>query len=173
MVAGIAEARRGDKAMKATRMLVAVLLAGTLAACGTNPVTGKKEIQFVSESAEIDIGNQNYAPMRQSEGGDVNVLPELSAYVNEVGQKLAAVSDRKLPYEFVVLNNSVPNAWCLPGGNPATTHRQAGQSRAHEVSGKHAYTPPARGAEHPGIRGIGQFPVFFRQNAVYGPGAGS
>ena len=27
------------------------------------------------------------------------------------------VSDRtKLPYEFVVLNNSVPNAWALPGG---------------------------------------------------------
>jgi predicted Zn-dependent protease len=41
---------------------------------------------------------------------------ELTAYVSEVGQKLAAVSDRKLPYEFKVLNNSVPNAWALPGG---------------------------------------------------------
>src|SRR5690606_10441616 len=29
------------------------------------------------------------------------------------------VSDRKLPYEFVVLNNSVPNAWALPGGKIA------------------------------------------------------
>jgi predicted Zn-dependent protease len=36
-----------------------------------------------------------------------------------VGQKLAAVSDRALPYEFVVLNNSVPNAWALPGGKIA------------------------------------------------------
>ncbi|MCC7463032.1 MAG: M48 family metalloprotease [Gammaproteobacteria bacterium] len=105
--------------MKAARILVAALLAGTLAACGTNPVTGKKEIQFISESSEIQIGEQNYAPMRQSEGGDVNVMPELSAYVSEVGQKLAAVADRKLPYEFVVLNNSVPNAWCLPGGKIA------------------------------------------------------
>ena len=105
--------------MKAVRILVAALLAGALAACGTNPVTGKKEIQFVSESSEIAIGNQNYAPMRQSEGGDVNVMPELTAYVNEVGQKLAAVADRKLPYEFVVLNSSVPNAWCLPGGKIA------------------------------------------------------
>ena len=42
-----------------------------------------------------------------------------TAYVNEVGQKLAAVADRKLPYEFVVLNNSVPNAWALPGGKIA------------------------------------------------------
>ena len=31
-------------------------------------------------------------------------------------EKLAAVSDRALPYEFVVLNSSVPNAWALPGG---------------------------------------------------------
>jgi predicted Zn-dependent protease len=100
-------------------MLVLVLLAATLGACGTNPVTGKREIQFVSESSEIDIGNRNYAPMRQSEGGDVTVMPELSTYVNEVGQKLAAVADRKLPYEFVVLDNSVPNAWCLPGGKIA------------------------------------------------------
>src|SRR5690606_37041493 len=36
-----------------------------------------------------------------------------------VGQKLSAVSDRPLPYEFVVLNNSVPNAWALPGGKIA------------------------------------------------------
>jgi predicted Zn-dependent protease len=100
-------------------MLTAALMAAALAACGTNPVTGKKEIQFISESSEIQIGNENYAPMRQSEGGDVVVLPELTAYVNEVGQKLAAVSDRKLPYDFVVLNNSVPNAWCLPGGKIA------------------------------------------------------
>ena len=94
-----------------------VLLA--LAGCGVNPVTGKKEIQFVSEASELKIGEQNYAPMRQAEGGDFDVLPEPTAYVNEVGQKLAAVADRKLPYEFVVLNNSVPNAWALPGGKIA------------------------------------------------------
>lgn len=90
-----------------------------LCACGTNPVTGKREIQLVSEGQEIQLGAQNYAPMRQSEGGDYKVVPDLTAYVNEVGQKLAAVSDRKLPYEFTVLNSSVPNAWALPGGKIA------------------------------------------------------
>jgi predicted Zn-dependent protease len=39
--------------------------------------------------------------------------------VNEVGQKLAKVADRPLPYEFKVLNNSVPNAWAMPGGKIA------------------------------------------------------
>ncbi|MBW2505721.1 MAG: M48 family metalloprotease, partial [Deltaproteobacteria bacterium] len=83
--------------------------------CAVNPVTGKNELALVSESQEINIGRENYVPSRQMQGGDYTVNPELSAYVNEVGQKLAAVSDRKLPYEFTVLNNSTPNAWALPG----------------------------------------------------------
>ena len=99
--------------------LLAVALSVLLTACGVNPVTGKKEIQFVSEAQELQIGEKNYSPTRQGEGGDLTVLPELTAYVNGVGQKLAVVSDRKLPYEFVVLNNSVPNAWALPGGKIA------------------------------------------------------
>jgi predicted Zn-dependent protease len=101
------------------RILVPLFAIAFLAACGVNPVTGKKEIQFISESQEIQLGEQNYAPARQGEGGDLTVLPELTTYVNSVGQKLAAVADRKLPYEFVVLNNSVPNAWALPGGKIA------------------------------------------------------
>src|SRR5688572_29594563 len=103
-----------------TSRFVAVLVSCTLlSTCGVNPVTGKKEIQFVSESQELQIGEKNYAPTRQGEGGDFTVLPDLTTYVNGVGQKLAAVADRKLPYEFVVLNNSVPNAWALPGGKIA------------------------------------------------------
>jgi len=94
-------------------------LALALAGCGVNPVTGKKEIQFVSEAQELEIGEQYYSPTQQSEGGQMVILPELTAYVDEVGQKLAAVADRALPYEFVVLNNSVPNAWALPGGKIA------------------------------------------------------
>lgn len=99
--------------------MLAVALTAVLAGCGVNPVTGKSEIQFVSETQELQIGEQNYAPTRQSEGGDFTVEPALTAYVNEIGQKLAAVSDRKLPYEFKVLNSSVPNAWALPGGKIA------------------------------------------------------
>lgn len=99
--------------------LAAFALLAQLAACGTNPVTGKRELQFVSEAAELQIGEQNYAPTRQGEGGDFKLDPGLTTYVNTIGQKLAAVSDRKLPYDFVVLNNSVPNAWALPGGKIA------------------------------------------------------
>lgn len=88
-------------------------------ACGTNPVTQKREIQLVSESQEISIGKQNYSPARQSQGGDYIIDPELTAYVQSVGDKLAAVSDRKLPYEYTVINDSTPNAWAMPGGKIA------------------------------------------------------
>ncbi|CAG0972563.1 Beta-barrel assembly-enhancing protease [Methylophilaceae bacterium] len=90
-----------------------------LSGCGTNPVTKKREIQFVSEQQEIAIGQQNYAPTRQSQGGDYVIDPELTAYVQGIGKRLAAASDRPLPYEFIVLNNSVPNAWAMPGGKIA------------------------------------------------------
>lgn len=87
--------------------------------CAVNPVTGDKELSLISENQEISIGQENYGPSRQMQGGDYTVDPDLSLYVNTVGQKLARVSDRKLPYEFVVLNNSIPNAWALPGGKIA------------------------------------------------------
>ena len=57
--------------------------------------------------------------MVQAQGGVYDTDPELVAYVRSVGMKLAAVSDVDLPYEFTVLNSSVPNAWALPGGKIA------------------------------------------------------
>ncbi len=90
-----------------------------LASCSTNPVTGKNELMLVGEGTELSIGQKNYAPMRQAEGGDYAMDPALTAYVQRVGGRLAAVSDRELPYEFSVLNNSIPNAWALPGGKIA------------------------------------------------------
>lgn len=88
--------------------------------CSVNPVTGKTELSLMSQRQEIALGSKNYSPSRQSQGGDYYIDPALQTYVAGVGQKLAAVSDQPdLPYEFIVLNNSVPNAWALPGGKIA------------------------------------------------------
>jgi predicted Zn-dependent protease len=87
--------------------------------CVINPVTGDRELALISADQEIAIGEQQYAPSQQMQGGDYSFDPALSSYVAGVGRKLAAVSDRALPYEFVVLDNSVPNAWALPGGKIA------------------------------------------------------
>ena len=87
--------------------------------CAVNPVTGKSEVAFVSETQELAMGKKNYGPYRQAQGGDYVIEPELTRYVKSVGDRLARVSDRKLPYEFRVLNDSSPNAWALPGGKIA------------------------------------------------------
>ncbi len=88
--------------------------------CVTNPVTGKSELSLMSEQQELAMGKQNYLPSQQSQGGTYAVDPSVQAYVNSVGQKIARISHRpELPYEFVVLNNGVPNAWAMPGGKIA------------------------------------------------------
>jgi predicted Zn-dependent protease len=105
--------------MRLRSIAFAAFAVSALTACTINPVTGERELALVSAVDEVAIGTEQYAPSRQMQGGDYVREPELTAYVNEVGQKLAAVSDRDLPYEFVVLNSSVPNAWALPGGKIA------------------------------------------------------
>ncbi len=100
-------------------VLASLLAAICVTGCATNPVTGKKELSFVGEKWELEVGQQQYSPGRQSQGGDYVADPQVEAYVNKVGQRLASVSDRKLPYEFHVINSDVPNAWALPGGKIA------------------------------------------------------
>ncbi len=90
-----------------------------LAACATNPLTGKSNLMLVGRDWDEQVGRTQYAPMRQAQGGDYVADPEVEAYVNEVGSRLAAHSRIGLPYEFNVLNDSVPNAWALPNGKIA------------------------------------------------------
>jgi predicted Zn-dependent protease len=101
------------------RLLIAILCVSfTLTGCSVNPVTGEKNfiLPNLDENWEREVGQQMYAPMRQSQGGDYKLDPELTAYVESVGNRLAAHAKRDLPYEFHILNDSVPNAWALPGG---------------------------------------------------------
>jgi predicted Zn-dependent protease len=106
--------------MNKRALALLALLVPLLVGCAVNPVTGKQELRLISEAGEIAIGKEHYLTSQQSQGGAYGLDPELTAYVAEVGRRLVAASDRpQLPYEFVVLNNSVPNAWALPGGKIA------------------------------------------------------
>jgi predicted Zn-dependent protease len=99
------------------KILLIVLLMFS-AGCQVNPVTGDRHLQFYGNDWEQQIGASMYSPLRQSQGGDFKIDPELTAYVQSVGQRLAAQAKRKdeLQFEFHVLNDSTPNAWALPGG---------------------------------------------------------
>lgn len=101
--------------------IVPVLVAFMLASgCAVNPVTGKSQLSLIGENEERQLGQEHYTPTIQTQGGRFYLDPELTVYIQEVGNKLAEVSDRPdLPYEFAVLNSNVPNAWALPGGKIA------------------------------------------------------
>ena len=95
--------------------LGAAALAATPAGCARNPVTGKQELALISESQEIEMGRQSAQQVAQQIGLVDN--PELQAYVQQVGAKLAAASERpNLPWTFKVVDDASPNAFALPGG---------------------------------------------------------
>jgi len=106
--------------MKPARFgLTLVILLFVVPGCAVNPVTGERELALIGADQEMAIGREQYVPAQQSQGGQYKVDESLDDYVSRVGQRIASVSDRDLPYEFVVLNNSTPNAWALPGGKIA------------------------------------------------------
>ena len=97
---------------KATLILTVVLLA----ACSTNPATGKKQFNIVSESQEVSIGQQSH-PEILRQFGVYNEKPEINRLVERVGRELAAKSERpNLPWTFTVLDSPIVNAMALPGG---------------------------------------------------------
>ena len=103
-----------------SQVFLAALLISLVPACSVNPVTGERQLNIVSESWELSTGEQHYPFQQQAGGGRYVLDPDLTAYVSSVGRKLVPFSKRNhLPYQFVVLNDSTPNAWALPGGKIA------------------------------------------------------
>lgn len=98
--------------MKAGGML---LIAGIIAGCATNPVTGKKQVAFISEAQELAMG-QEADPQIVAQFG---IYPDssLQRYMNDMGQRMARISHRpNLKYTFRVVDSDVINAFAVPGG---------------------------------------------------------
>lgn len=99
-----------------TRFVFFLLCLTSAIGCAVNPVTGVRELSLLSTANEIGMGESQYGSLQQIGGGLYEVDDRVAKYVAAVGQRVAAHSDRTLPYEFVVVNDSTPNAWALPGG---------------------------------------------------------
>jgi predicted Zn-dependent protease len=97
--------------------LTLLLAAAALSACTTvvNPVTGREERTVMSEQQEIAEGQKAHPQVLEEYGAYDN--PRVQAYVDQLGQKLAAQSHRKqLKWTFTVLDSPEINAFALPGG---------------------------------------------------------
>jgi predicted Zn-dependent protease len=97
------------------KLLLTFVAAVVMTACATNPVTGKRELSFMSEAQEISVGRELDAQVRQEMG--LYEDDDLQSYVQDLGMRLARRSQRpNLPWSFAVLDSPAVNAFALPGG---------------------------------------------------------
>src|SRR5712691_5134511 len=94
---------------------LAIVCAVVAAACATNPATGRRQINLMSEAQEISAGQEADAQVKKEMG--VYSDSNLQDYINGVGMKLAKLSERpNLPWHYTVADTPAVNAFALPGG---------------------------------------------------------
>ena len=115
--------------MKAIRPLLIAALALLTAACGTTntvPITGRKTRLLVDDAQILSLSTQQYQEYMQ--GATLSTNQTNTAMVKRVGQRLATAVEtflqnngyanelQNFQWEFNLVANSEPNAFCMPGG---------------------------------------------------------
>jgi predicted Zn-dependent protease len=97
-------------------LLVPTLIMGSgVGSCARNPVTGKSELSLISESQEIQMGQEASKEVAQSIG--LYKDQAVQSYFADLGKRMAAESERpNLPWEFHVVDDASVNAFAIPGG---------------------------------------------------------
>jgi Zn-dependent protease with chaperone function len=90
-----------------------------LISCVTAPYTGRSQLMLVSESSEVESGEQAYRYILRD-----SVLSDNSGalrVVNKVGEKIARAAEKtEYRWQFRVINDPESvNAFCVPGGKVA------------------------------------------------------
>ncbi|MFP4433056.1 MAG: M48 family metalloprotease [Planctomycetota bacterium] len=96
------------------KMLLTILAGVVLLACGGCGSLANSG-RLLSTSDEITVGSRIQPEFERLLGGKVKD-EAVQRYVQRVGQRIASVAGRRLPYEFAVLRPDVPNYFVLPGG---------------------------------------------------------
>ncbi len=84
--------------------------------CSRNPVTGKKQLNFMSDSQEMAIGRES-EPQILAEFGTYAGNPALQKFLSDKGQAMVKVSHRpNMAFKFHLVDSPVVNAFAAPGG---------------------------------------------------------
>jgi len=87
----------------------------SLAACARNFVTKRRQVKFISQKTEIEIGKKAKEQIVKEYG----IYKDLDwqIYLDQVGQRVAKASDRpELQYDFTIVDSDLLNAFAVPGG---------------------------------------------------------
>jgi predicted Zn-dependent protease len=87
-----------------------------LSSCSVNPATGEKQFTgLLPASQEESVGASEHSKVEQTYGSFIT--GPIADYVNRVGQKVAANTERSdVKYKFHVVDSPIVNAFALPGG---------------------------------------------------------
>jgi predicted Zn-dependent protease len=97
--------------------LILLAVIWSVTGCSTVPVTGRKQLNFVSPAEEMQLGLSSFDQLKKET--PISRDPAAIALVERVGKRIAAVAGKDLPgaqWEFVVFESKEANAFCLPGG---------------------------------------------------------
>ncbi len=110
------------------KFIVAILIISAVYACSKVPVTGRKQINLVSDSEMNSMSLTSYNEfLTENKGKVLSSGPEV-VMVKRVGANIAkAVTEymtankmqdaiKNFQWEFNVVDDKTVNAWCMPGG---------------------------------------------------------
>ena len=95
-------------------------------ACSTVPLIGRKQVSLLPESNMVEMSLTNYSQFLQTNKLSTN--KSQTDMVKRVGAKMSVAVEKYLndngfadriadfKWEFNLVDNSEPNAWCMPGG---------------------------------------------------------
>jgi predicted Zn-dependent protease len=112
--------------MKKVTVLFILIVAGIVSGCTVVPLTGRKQLSLIPESEMVAMGLTSYTEFMKENpvSSDRNNV----ALVKEVGTHLSTAVDFYFAannlegrldgyiWEYSLVTNTVPNAFCLPGG---------------------------------------------------------
>ena len=86
-----------------------------LLSCQTVPITGRHQLNLISSHDEIKLGESAFKDVMKK--STLSRDAASTGMVRRVGQRIAAVADRPdYRWEFNLVEEKTPNAFCLPGG---------------------------------------------------------
>jgi predicted Zn-dependent protease len=99
------------------KRIVATLLGlGLLAAAGASPALAQS-----TDQVEMQIGQQEYQALQQK--GEILQNSPYYAVLNPIAQQIKRVADPQYfhPFQFILVHETAPNAFAVPGGNVYVT----------------------------------------------------
>jgi predicted Zn-dependent protease len=106
--------------------IAAILLGFLVQSCSTVPLTGRNQVNLLPESNLVEMSLTSYDQFLDT--NKVSTNKEQVAMVKRIGANIAGAVEQYLKdngyesylkhfqWEFNLIENDVPNAWCMPGG---------------------------------------------------------